>query len=113
MIIAVSVVISNKREWFPIQGVVEISSGCLVPQKPEIDTVCVHNRLSRLVRKLIGISRIYSWVFSTHGVYKVCLFMSLYDITSCRFTLSTSGPSIAALICAFYPRFPISSTDNR
>jgi len=30
-----------------------------------------------------------------------------------RFTLSTSGPSIAALICAFYPRFPISSTDNR
>ncbi|KAJ7330707.1 Anaphase-promoting complex subunit 1 [Desmophyllum pertusum] len=30
-----------------------------------------------------------------------------------RFTLSTSGPSIAALICAFYPRFPVSSTDNR
>ena len=30
-----------------------------------------------------------------------------------RFTLSTDGPSIAALICAFYPRFPISSTDNR
>ncbi|KAL9954099.1 hypothetical protein ACROYT_G041593 [Oculina patagonica] len=30
-----------------------------------------------------------------------------------RYTLSTSGPSIAALICAFYPRFPISSTDNR
>ncbi|CAH3188191.1 unnamed protein product, partial [Porites evermanni] len=30
-----------------------------------------------------------------------------------RFTLSTSGPAIAALVCAFYPRFPISSTDNR
>jgi len=30
-----------------------------------------------------------------------------------RFTLSTSGPAVAALVCAFYPRFPISSTDNR
>lgn len=39
-------------------------------------------------------------------------FSSLLDFLS-RFTLSTSGPAIAALVCAFYPRFPISSTDNR
>ena len=39
-------------------------------------------------------------------------FSSLLDFSS-RFTLSTSGPAIAALVCAFYPRFPISSTDNR
>ncbi|XP_044177050.1 anaphase-promoting complex subunit 1-like isoform X2 [Acropora millepora] len=30
-----------------------------------------------------------------------------------RFTLGTSGPAVAALVCAFYPRFPVSSTDNR
>ncbi|XP_068728740.1 anaphase-promoting complex subunit 1-like [Montipora capricornis] len=30
-----------------------------------------------------------------------------------RFTLGTSGPAVAALVCAFYPRFPITSTDNR
>ena len=40
---------------------------------------------------------------------KSCAFLDF----SSRFTLSTSGPAIAALVCAFYPRFPISSTDNR
>ncbi|XP_031572163.1 anaphase-promoting complex subunit 1-like [Actinia tenebrosa] len=30
-----------------------------------------------------------------------------------RYTLSSSGPAIAALVCALYPKFPISSTDNR
>ncbi|XP_048585959.1 anaphase-promoting complex subunit 1 isoform X2 [Nematostella vectensis] len=30
-----------------------------------------------------------------------------------RYTLSTSGPAVAALVCALYPKFPISSTDNR
>ena len=31
----------------------------------------------------------------------------------CRYTLCTSGPAVAALVCALYPKFPISSTDNR
>lgn len=36
------------------------------------------------------------------------------DIFACfRYTLSSSGPAIAALVCALYPKFPISSTDNR
>lgn len=80
-------------------------------QRKQINTVCMHHQPAGLVRKPI---LSYSWVFSTRGVYKVCLFLLLYcDVSPNRFTLSTSGPSIAALVCAFYPRFPISSTDNR
>ena len=30
-----------------------------------------------------------------------------------RYTLSTSGPAIAALLCSIYPRFPENSSDNR
>lgn len=31
----------------------------------------------------------------------------------CRYTFSTSAPSVAALICALFPKFPIHSNDNR
>ena len=30
-----------------------------------------------------------------------------------RYTLTTSTPAIAALVCALYPRFPLSANDNR
>ena len=33
--------------------------------------------------------------------------------TSCRYCLSQSNKAIAALMCALYPHFPATSTDNR
>ena len=39
--------------------------------------------------------------------------LGLLFLGGCRYTLSTSPEAIAALICAFFPKFPITSNDNR
>lgn len=39
--------------------------------------------------------------------------LGLLFLGGCRYTLSTSPEAIAAMICAFFPKFPITSNDNR
>lgn len=39
--------------------------------------------------------------------------LGLLFLGGCRYTLSTTPESIAAMICAFFPKFPITSNDNR
>lgn len=51
---------------------------------------------------------------STYGNHLVThMAMGLLFIGGGEFTLGTSNRSIAAMICAFYPRFPTNSDDNR
>ena len=39
--------------------------------------------------------------------------LGLLFLGGCRYTLSTSPAAVAAMICAFFPKFPIHSNDNR
>ncbi|KAK4336750.1 hypothetical protein RND71_043765 [Anisodus tanguticus] len=39
--------------------------------------------------------------------------LGLLFLGGCRYTLSTSSEAVAAMICAFFPKFPITSNDNR
>ena len=39
--------------------------------------------------------------------------LGLLFLGGCRYTLSTRPEAIAAMICAFFPKFPITSNDNR
>jgi len=39
--------------------------------------------------------------------------LGLLFLAGCKFTLSSSPEAVAVLICAFFPKFPIHSNDNR
>uniref|UniRef100_A0A8C4LFD5 Anaphase promoting complex subunit 1 n=1 Tax=Equus asinus TaxID=9793 RepID=A0A8C4LFD5_EQUAS len=55
-----------------------------------------------------------TWILKNAS--KVCavwLMMSALPHLFCRYSLSTSNSSIAALLCALYPHFPAHGTDNR
>lgn len=65
-------------------------------------------RICRYLRSRISQAYVlYGSHMATH------MAMGLLFLGGCRYTLNTSPESIAALICAFFPKFPIHSNDNR
>lgn len=71
----------------------------------EVMRLCRHlgSRLSQLTNSVV-----------TYGSHlAVHMALGLLYLGGGALTLSTSPESVAALICAFFPRFPTHSNDNR
>ena len=67
-------------------------------------------RLCRFLRSRVGPS--YNYVlYGSHMA--VSMAMGLLFMGGGRFTLSSEPKAVAAMLCAFYPKFPIHSNDNR
>ncbi|CAB3377512.1 Hypothetical predicted protein [Cloeon dipterum] len=67
-------------------------------------------RLCRFLRSRVGPTQAvvtYGSHMATH------MAMGLLFLGGGRYTLSTSAQSVAALLCAFFPKFPTHSNDNR
>lgn len=67
-------------------------------------------RLCRFLRSRVGANHAvvtYGSHLATH------MAMGLLFLGGGRYTLSTSSHSVAALLCAFFPKFPTHSNDNR
>ena len=57
------------------------------------------------------ISQVNVVLYGSHMASHMAL--GLLFLGGCRYTLSSSPEAIAALICAFFPKYPIHSNDNR
>ncbi|KAK9884562.1 hypothetical protein WA026_007405 [Henosepilachna vigintioctopunctata] len=68
-------------------------------------------RLVRHLRKRVGISSSAVVTYGSHLAIHMAL--GLLFLGGGRYTLSNSPSSVAALVCAFYPKFPTHSNDNR
>uniref|UniRef100_A0A1Y1M734 Uncharacterized protein n=1 Tax=Photinus pyralis TaxID=7054 RepID=A0A1Y1M734_PHOPY len=68
-------------------------------------------RIVRHLRRRVGISSSTVVTYGSHMAIHMAL--GLLFLGGGRFTLSNSPASVAALICAFYPKFPTHSCDNR
>jgi anaphase-promoting complex subunit 1 len=67
-------------------------------------------RICRYLRSRVGPS--YNHVlYGSHMAVNMAL--SLLFMGGGRYTFKTDSLSIALMICAFYPHFPIDSNDNR
>ncbi|KAJ7341215.1 hypothetical protein JRQ81_005067 [Phrynocephalus forsythii] len=64
-------------------------------------------QLCRFMHKKIGGEMNYGFHMAHH------MALGLLFLGGGRYSLSTSNSSIAALLCALYPHFPVHSTDNR
>uniref|UniRef100_A0A8D0L7S2 Anaphase-promoting complex subunit 1 n=1 Tax=Sphenodon punctatus TaxID=8508 RepID=A0A8D0L7S2_SPHPU len=64
-------------------------------------------QLSRFMHKKTGGEMNYGFHLAHH------MALGLLFLGGGRYSLSTSNSSIAALLCALYPHFPVHSTDNR
>uniref|UniRef100_A0A8C5QUZ9 Anaphase-promoting complex subunit 1 n=1 Tax=Leptobrachium leishanense TaxID=445787 RepID=A0A8C5QUZ9_9ANUR len=64
-------------------------------------------QLCRFMHKKTGGDMNYGFHLAHH------MALGLLFLGGGRYTLSTSNSSIAALLCALYPHFPVHSTDNR
>ncbi|XP_053314793.1 anaphase-promoting complex subunit 1 [Spea bombifrons] len=64
-------------------------------------------QLCRFMHKKTGGEMNYGFHLAHH------MALGLLFLGGGRYTLSTSNSSIAALLCALYPHFPVHSTDNR
>jgi len=72
----------------------------------DLDTM----RICRHLRNRVGPTNnvvIYGSHLATH------MALGLLYLGGGRYTLSTSPPALAAMICAFFPKFPTHSKDNR
>ena len=71
----------------------------------EVVRLCRHlrSRVGQLTNSVVT----YGSHLATH------MALGLLFLGGGSYTLSTSPPAIAALICAFFPRFPTHSNDNR
>ncbi|CAG9815252.1 unnamed protein product, partial [Phaedon cochleariae] len=68
-------------------------------------------RLVRHLRRRVGVSNSPVVTYGSHLAIHMAL--GLLFLGGGRYTLSNSPSSVAALICAFYPKFPTHSNDNR
>ncbi|KAG5893112.1 hypothetical protein JTB14_019316 [Gonioctena quinquepunctata] len=68
-------------------------------------------RLVRHLRRRVGTSNSPVVTYGSHLAIHMAL--GLLFLGGGRYTLSNSPASVAALICAFYPKFPTHSNDNR
>ncbi|XP_041352756.1 anaphase-promoting complex subunit 1-like [Gigantopelta aegis] len=67
-------------------------------------------RMCRMLRKRIGPQYSYM-VYGSHMA--IAMATGLLFLGGGRYTLSTKPEAIAALICAFFPKYPTHSNDNR
>ncbi|XP_066251923.1 anaphase-promoting complex subunit 1 [Euwallacea similis] len=68
-------------------------------------------RLIRHLRRRVGIANSAIVTYGSHLAIHMAL--GLLFLGGGRYTLSNSPANVAALICAFYPKFPTHSNDNR
>ncbi|XP_063911869.1 anaphase-promoting complex subunit 1 isoform X2 [Zophobas morio] len=68
-------------------------------------------RLVRLLRRRVGVASSAVVTYGSHLAMHMAL--GLLFLGGGRYTLSNSPQNVAALICAFYPKFPTHSNDNR
>ncbi|EEZ99272.2 anaphase-promoting complex subunit 1 [Tribolium castaneum] len=68
-------------------------------------------RFVRLLRRRVGVASSSVVTYGSHLAMHMAL--GLLFLGGGRYTLSNSPGNIAALICAFYPKFPTHSNDNR
>lgn len=68
-------------------------------------------RLIRHLRRRVGVSSTSIVTYGSHLAIHMAL--GLLFLGGGRYTLSNHPKSVAALICAFYPKFPTHSNDNR
>lgn len=68
-------------------------------------------RLVRHLRRRVGAASSAVVTYGSHLMIHMAL--GLLFLGGGRYTLSNSPASVAALICAFYPKFPTHSNDNR
>ncbi|XP_044258257.1 anaphase-promoting complex subunit 1 [Tribolium madens] len=68
-------------------------------------------RFVRLLRRRVGVASSSVVTYGSHLAMHMAL--GLLFLGGGRYTLSNSPENIAALICAFYPKFPTHSNDNR
>lgn len=68
-------------------------------------------RIVRHLRKRVGVTTSVVVTYGSHLATHMAL--GLLFLGGGRYTLSNSPASVAALICAFYPKFPTHSNDNR
>ncbi|KAL1501054.1 hypothetical protein ABEB36_006453 [Hypothenemus hampei] len=68
-------------------------------------------RLVRHLRRRVGIPNSAIVTYGSHLAIHMTL--GLLFLGGGRYTLSNSPENVAALICAFYPKFPTHSNDNR
>jgi anaphase-promoting complex subunit 1 len=66
-------------------------------------------RICRYLRSRIN--QVNVVLYGSHMATHMAL--GLLFLGGCRYTLSTSPAAVAAMICAFFPKFPIHSNDNR
>lgn len=67
-------------------------------------------RLCRLLRSRVGPSHAVV-TYGSHVATHMAL--GLLFLGGGRYTLGTSAPAVAALLCACFPKFPTHSNDNR
>lgn len=68
-------------------------------------------RLCRHLRKRVGVASSSVVTYGSHLATHMAL--GLLFLGGGRYTLSNSPPSVAAMLCAFFPKFPTHSNDNR
>ncbi|KAF5270424.1 hypothetical protein FQR65_LT05612 [Abscondita terminalis] len=68
-------------------------------------------RIVRHLRRRVGLASSAVVTYGSHLAIHMAL--GLLFLGGGRYTLSNSPASVAALICAFYPKFPTHSADNR
>lgn len=68
-------------------------------------------RLCRHLRKRVGTASSSVITYGSHLVTHMAL--GLLFLGGGRYTLSNSPASVAAMLCAFFPKFPTHSNDNR
>lgn len=68
-------------------------------------------RIIRHLRRRIGLASSAIVTYGSHLAIHMAL--GLLFIGSGRYTLSNSPENVAILICAFYPKFPTHSSDNK
>ncbi|KAL3278076.1 hypothetical protein HHI36_013420 [Cryptolaemus montrouzieri] len=68
-------------------------------------------KLVRHLRKRVGVSSSAVVTYGSHLAIHMAL--GLLYLGGGRYTLSNSPSCVAALVCAFYPKFPTHSNDNR
>lgn len=68
-------------------------------------------RFVRHLRRRVGVNSSAIVTYGSHLAIHMAL--GLLYLGGGRYTLSNSPSSVAALVCAFYPKFPTHSNDNR
>ncbi|CAH1791675.1 unnamed protein product [Owenia fusiformis] len=67
-------------------------------------------RLCRHLRSRVGSSYTYV-LYGSHMA--VSMSLGLLFLGGCRYTLRTSPEAVGAMLCAFFPKYPVHSNDNR